>query len=276
MKKILLVLLVLILVVTLTTGCGIMKALNNLNNEGIEITISDEDAPTSPAPSASGAKGWPTEDLAPGIPVYPNGIVTESSVTKEDGKSVAFIYLDNSDEKTFRSYINGLKADGWEQTVSQDFETYLRYSLNNGEIFLTGEFEKNLFSVTLMYTFGKQTVTEPEIIEWSEDWQTDTDMDWSDMGWPDLDWVGLPAELPEYTDGNFGGSIVTLYSVEISYYNTSKSAFEKYFEKVVKAGWIHKFTDETNGEITIKLEKGEWKLYLLYNKDNSVDIVAEL
>ena len=62
--------------------------------------------------SSSGAVGWPTHDLPPGFPVYPNGDVTDVGGKVADGMGI-LIEVSYTDEAAFNSYWKTLAADGW-------------------------------------------------------------------------------------------------------------------------------------------------------------------
>jgi hypothetical protein len=258
MKNTLLVLFVFVLVLTLTTGCGVKK-LEEPTNEGIEI-VTGEKVPASPAtsppasppvppeppePSASGAEGWPTADLSPEIPVYPNGVVTNVYNNKKEAQ-IIFIELLDTDKDTFMSYITILKADGFEQIYFDDSYNCLSYRLSNSDFFIYAFINAKDHRAALSY----------------ED----------NLGWPDLDWLDLPAKIPEYTDGVFQGSYPYECYIDLNIYNTSKTAFDKYFDKVVDAGWEFDGTDAVDNRIVSGFKKDNWELLLFYYEGDMVNI----
>ena len=67
------------------------------------------------AGGADGANGWPTADLPPGFPVYPNGDVTDVGGKVDDGMGI-LIEVSYTDEDAYNSYQKTLADGGWEGT----------------------------------------------------------------------------------------------------------------------------------------------------------------
>jgi hypothetical protein len=263
MKNTLLVILALVLALAMATGCGLIKK----QAEPIEIIIG-EDVPASPAPPAPSApsapstspapaenalKGWPSEYLPPGFPVYPNGVVAIVDHTKR-GVSV---FLNETDVETLNSYVQAVEANGWEKdNTSRDGE----YILSKDGMFVN--------TYPHLRLEGQVGI---EYIHINQDW-------WP--VWPDMDWTGIPAALPEYPSENINVIVTGLEAVYARIGDSSKTDFIKYFDDVVKAGWDYHsidvdsdlftifFLDEGPDIFTILLEKDNWSLYLTHDKDD--------
>ena len=217
---------------------------------------------------------WPFEALPQGFPVYPDGIVTyvniyadneeavddEDEIDEEDlidediddefsnDEDFVYITIDQTSEETFEAYLETLEEMGWTELSREGFIV----QMEKDEYWLNIEFFSDYDQVGL----GVMVM----------------DL-WGDNEWP----VGLPYDLPEYTDGTLvrvsmhddGGMMIMIDG-------TSDAVFDKYTEDMVKAGWI--ITDSVDREgrrsYLMDYKDSKWFCNIVIEDSSDVTIVV--
>ena len=211
----------------LFAGCG-----NNNNDSGGglgNISVGgDGRAPASGSEAqyktADMNDGWPSAELPPGFPKYSGG----DQYYEVDEYGV-FIYVLETDKKTFNDYMDLLTSFGFDFDAGPDADGW-----NNA---MMGSWSLAVF-------FDEEwSVTGILVSDWGSDFVS-------------AEW---PAILPEYPDGKiFVSEFETSNSIWISVENTSQASLEKYYDMLINAGWERSIISDSLSWETF--EKDKWNV----------------
>ena len=182
--------------------------------------------------------GWPSSELPPGFPEYPNGYSSFAA----DNNGVVLVYIDETDKKTFDSYMDSLESLGF------------GFFLTNAENVYHGAGDDWTATIEFIQIETGESGIFMKFIMGS----SDPNLGPSRFVWPD--------EIPEYPDGAFEVSLEEeRNSVYIRISNTSRESCEEYVDILGKAGWefVGAYSERdwyfTKGErgVVLNLKDGE-------------------
>lgn len=210
MKKILLIALAVILILALCAGCG-SKADNSATEQsGLgDITVpapgnaAGSGGENNTAADFDAMEGWPTSDLPPGFPEYPDGEVMYNL-----GDGSVYITIFDTNANTFAGYLKALVEFGLEDELVADEDG--TYTGIIGDLVISLYFDEE-------YEYVNLIVSKLEDMPVGAEW---------------------PNEIPEYTDGEI--DFISQHdsgSVTISVSETSLASVKAYADILVKAGW---------------------------------------
>lgn len=189
---------------------------------------------------------WPASAFPAGFPAYPDGVIVCAEPLMPEYADNIMVIVENSDESTYKAYLQRLEANGWVYGESE-YNCEMMHK-DTWLLMLAYMGEEGVF----IYAYDTGYILDPT------------------NSWP----TGLPFPFPEYTDGK-------LYRVEwdtegLSYslliQDTSKSAVDAYYAKLVGLGWS---TSEYSGDALLyEIDKQTWWLFL--ESDNSNEELASI
>ena len=229
-RKWLVIILALVFAMTMFAGCGGKTTDTDKGEDVGSITIGGDGKIPAAFREKDLNEGWPSADLPPGFPKYPNG-----DLYYEADDLGVFLCVLETDRETYDGYLESLEAAGFIFDPEED-GTYCAVQ-KTWQLSIT--FYDDEGAVCLM------------VIDMGFDLEDDFVSD---------EW---PAEVPDYTDGNVdfvSGSGNDTIMITIS--NTSKAALEKYFDVLAKDGWestdsndiYYNFFDKGNKSLAILLD----------------------